>query len=154
MHDDLAGLIVDAALKLDPHPAMALVGAAIAPGDYGVGENEERGIITAVLPQALHVEPKFVIEHGLKSAARNVSVSVSIDRVADLHVVSRHALGDCPRSAADTEKPANDFLPGADLGKRAVPTWIKIDPERLGMGIDRCLFHSVRTNVPTVPPVR
>src|ERR1700756_3380557 len=125
MHDDLARLIVDAALKLDPHPAMALVGAAIAPGDYGVGENEERSIIATVLSQALHVEPKFMIEHRLKPTARNVSVSVSVDGVAYLHVVSRHALGDCPRSAADTEKPAHYFLPGANLGKGAVPAWIK-----------------------------
>src|SRR5207253_6836069 len=87
----------------------------------------------------------FVIEYRLEPGTRNIAFSVPVDGVAHLHVISRHALGDRPRGAADPEKPAHHFLPRADLGKSAVPTRIEINLERLGMGIDRCLFHSVRT---------
>jgi len=145
VHYDLARLIVDPALKLHPHPAVALVDAAIAPRRHCIGESEERCTFAAFLTQPLHVEIKFAVEHRLEPAARNISVSVPVDGVADLHVISRHALGDRPRSAADPEKPAHHFLACADLGKSAVPTRIEINLERLGMGIDRCLFHSVRT---------
>src|SRR5207253_6867674 len=93
----------------------------------------------------LDVKVKFAVEHRLESAARNVPVSLPIHGIADLHVVSRHALGDRPRRATDPEKPAHHFLPCADLGKSTVPAGIKIDLERLGMGIDRCLFHGVTT---------
>ena len=48
-------------------------------------------------------------------------------------------------SAADSEKPAHHFLSRADLGKGAVPTGIKINPERLGMSIEDFVFHGVRT---------
>src|SRR5206468_10139140 len=90
-------------------------------------------------------EIKFAVEHGLQAVARNVAVSVSVDGVAHFHVVSRHALGDSPRGATDPEEPAHHFLPCADLGKSAVPTRIEINPECLGMGIDRFLLHGVRT---------
>jgi hypothetical protein len=86
-----------------------------------------------------------VIEHRLQPGARNVSVGVPIDGVAYFHVVSRHALRDCPGSAADPEKPAHHFLSRANFGKGSVPARIEIDPERLGMGINRFLFHGVRT---------
>jgi hypothetical protein len=66
---------------------------------------------------------------------------VSIDGVAHLHVVSRHALGNRARSASDPEKPAHHFLTRADFGKRAVPSRIEIDPKRFGMGIGCFVFH-------------
>src|SRR4029434_5249912 len=97
--------------------------------------------------QRTHVEIKAAVEHRLQPVARNVPVSVSIDGVAHLHVVSRHTLGNRARSASDPETPAHHFLPGADLCERAVPSGIEIDLERLGMGIDRFVFHGVRTEV-------
>src|SRR5204863_7204973 len=102
-------------------------------------------IIAALLSQALYVEIKLAVEHRLQPAARNVAIGVPVNGVAHLHVVSRHAFRDCPGGASDPEKPAHHFLSRADLGKSAVPTRIEINLERLGMGIDRCLFHSVRT---------
>src|SRR5262245_46492631 len=91
------------------------------------------------------MEIKFAVEHRLKPSARNVAVGVPVNCVAHFHVVSRHALRDRARSATDAEKPAHYFLPGTNLGKRPVPTRIEIDLQRLGMGIDRFLFHGVRT---------
>ena len=145
MHHDLARLIVDAALKFHSHPAVAFVAAAIASRHHRIGESKERSSIAALLPEPLHVEIKFAVEHRLQPAARNVAVSVSVDGVAHFHVISRHALRDCPGRAADPEKPAHHFLSRANLRKSAVPARIEIDLERLGMGIDRFLFHSVRT---------
>src|SRR5438093_13540956 len=110
--------------------------AAVASRHYCIGESEERGSIGALLPQPLHIEVEFAVEHRLQPVARNVAVSVPVDGVAHFHVVSRHALGDCARSTADSEKPAHHFLSRADLGKGAVPARIEIDLERLGMGID------------------
>ena len=99
----------------------------------------------ATYTQPLHVEIKLTVEHRLQPVARNVAVSVPVDGVAHFHVVSRHALRDCPRGAADPEKPAHYLLARANLCKSAVPTRIEINLERFGMGIDRCLFHGVRT---------
>src|SRR5439155_796368 len=82
-----------------------------------ISESEERSVVAALLSQPLHVEVKFAIEHRLQPVARNIAVCVPVDGVAHLHVVSRHALGDCARSAADSEKPAHHFLSAADLGK-------------------------------------
>ena len=147
MHHDLARLIVGAALELDSHPAVALVSAAITPRHHGIGESEERSVIAALRSQSLDVEPEFVVEHRLEPVARNVSVNVPVDGVAYFHVVSRHALCDRPRSAADPEKPAHHFLSRADLGKGAVPARIEINPERLGMRVERFLFHDVRTEL-------
>ena len=144
MHDDLARFVIGAALKLDPHPAVALVSAAIAPRYHSVGESEERSVVAALLAEPFHVEFKFAVEHCLQPAARNVSLGVTIDGIAHLHVVSGHALGDRARSAADAEKPAHHFLSRADLGKRAKPPRIKINSERLGMGIGCFLFHGMR----------
>src|SRR5439155_9880965 len=144
VHHDLAGLIFGAALKLDPHPAVAFAGATIAPRHHCIGESEERSSIGALLPQPLHIEIKFAVEHRLEPVARNVAVSVTVDGIAHLHVISRHALRDCPGSATDAEKPAHHFLACADLGKSAVPARIEIDLQRLGMGIEWFLFHGVR----------
>src|SRR6478736_8422674 len=145
MHHGLAGLIVGAALKLDPHPTVALGRAAKAPSHHRICESEKRSIIAALLSQALYVEIKLAVEHRLQPAARNVAIGVAVNGVAYLHVVSRHALRDCPRGAADPEKPAHHFLPCADLRKSAVPARIKINLQRFGMSVDRCLFHGVRT---------
>src|SRR5437762_9987998 len=68
-------------------------------------------------------------------------MSVAVDGVAHFHVVCQHAFGDGSRDAAHPEKPAHHFLSRTDLGKRAVPAGIKINPERLGMAIVRFLFH-------------
>src|SRR5262249_31699042 len=57
------------------------------------------------------------------------------------------AFGNRARSASDPEKPAHHFLAGADLCERAVPPRIQIDLECLGMGIDRFVFHGVRTEM-------
>ncbi len=142
VHHDLARLVMEAALELDPHPAVTFVAAAKAAGHDRIGKGEEGGVIRSLLPEALDDEIKLAIEHRLEPAARNVAIRAPVDRVAHLHVVGRHALGDRAGGAADPEKPAHHLLPGADLGKSAIPAWIEVDLEGLGMGVNHVAFIS------------
>ena len=143
MHHDLARLIVDAALEFDSHPAVEFMAAAVASRHHRVGKGEEGSVIAALLPEPLDVEIKLVVEHCLQPPARDITLRVPINGVAHLHIVSRDALRDRPRGAADAEKPAYHLLPGADLGERSVPTRIEVDPQRLRMCINRFLFHII-----------
>jgi len=45
--------------------------------------------------------------------------------------VSGNRLGNRSRRRADGEKPSRDFLPAADLRKRAVSAGVQIDRQRL-----------------------
>src|SRR5438105_7068482 len=134
MHDDLARLIVDAALEFDSHPAVEFMAAAVASGYHGVGKGKEGSIITALFPEPFHVEIELAVEHGLQPPARDITLGVPVNGVAYFHVVRRHTFGDGSGRAADAKKPAYHLLPGADLGKGSVPAWIEIDPERFRMG--------------------
>ena len=87
MHEDLAGLIVRTALKLDSHPAVALVRALEAARDHGVGEGKKRGRVAAGAAQPLDIQLEFPVEHRLKSAFRDIALAATVDRIADLHVV-------------------------------------------------------------------
>ena len=87
----------------------------------------------------------LVLEHRLESRARNVAVGFAVDRVTDRHVVGGHALRDGARSTAHLEKPAHDFLPGADFGKTVVhghtiSPEADIAPNRIG--IDTGAYYS------------
>src|SRR4030095_7015877 len=95
-------------------------------------------------------EIELPVKHRLQPLARDIALSMPINGVAHFHVVSRHALGDCPRRAADAEKPAHHLLPGADLRERSVPARIEIDLQRLRMRINCFLFH-VAADIPRLP---
>jgi hypothetical protein len=134
-------LIVRAALEFDSHPPVEFMAAAVASRHHCIGKGEERSVITALLGEPLHIKIELAVEHRLQPLARDITLRVSIDSVTHFHVVSRHALRDRARRAADTEKPAHHLLPGADLSERSVPARIEIDLQRLRMGINRFLFH-------------
>src|SRR5689334_17420536 len=99
MHYDLARLIVRSALKLDPHPPVALIVSAVASSDDRIGEGEKAGVIAALSAESFHVEIEFPVKHGLQATARDISLGTTVDRVAYFHVVGRHALSDCPSRA-------------------------------------------------------
>ena len=85
--------------------------------------------------EALEVQRVLVVEHRLEARPADVALGLAVDGVADGHVVGGHALGDGARGAADPEEPADDLLPGADLGERAVAPSVEVDRQRLGVGI-------------------
>ena len=127
--DDLAVVVPRVSLKFDAHPAMALVGALIVAGRHGVGEGEESSAVSPRGLQPLQIEAVFVVEHALQPLARDVALATAVDRIADGHVIGGHGFGNRAGRAADLEKPARDFLPGADFGKSAVEERIEIDLE-------------------------
>src|SRR4051794_26961262 len=135
-------------LELDPHPAVALVPAAVTPGHHGVGEGEERRLVTTLLAEAVEVELELVIQHRLEPALGDVAVRLAVDRVADRHVIGRHGFRDRARSTSGPEEPPGDLLPGADLGDRAVPAEVQVDLQGLLQGV-RAGFHGAP---PAVPP--
>ena len=51
------------------------------------------------------------------------------------------ALAIVPAAPADAEQPARDFLPGADLGQRAVRCRIEIDFECLAVRVEWIAGH-------------
>ena len=134
---DLAGLVPRVGLELHAHPAVALVAAAVAAGDHGVGEGEERRVVAALVAEPVQVELELVVEHRLQPTLGDVAVGLAVDRVADRHVVGRHRLGDRAGGSAGAEEPAGDLLAGADLGDRAVPAQIEVDLQGLLQGV-RC----------------
>ena len=66
---------------------------------------------------------------------RDIAARPAVDRVADRHVVGRHALRHRAGGAADAEEPAHHFLPRADLGERAIPARVQVDLQRLLQGV-------------------
>src|SRR6266699_3299675 len=152
VHHDLARLIVDAALEFNPHPAVEFMAAAVASRHHCIGKGEERSVIAALFGEPLHIKIELAVEHRLQPLARDITLRVPIDSVTHFHVVSRHALRDRPRRPADAEKPTHHLLPGADLRERPVPARIEIDLQRLGMGINRFLFHVAADFRPSSEP--
>ena len=129
-------------LEFHAHPAVALVAAAVAAGHHCVGEREECVLVPTVLAEPGDVELELVVEHRLQPVHRDVAAGLAVDRVTDCHVVRGDGLRDGARCAAGTEEPARHLLPGADLGDRAVPPWVEVDPERLLQGLGGGSVHS------------
>ena len=77
------------------------------------------------------IQALLVREHLLEPLAADVALTVTVDRVADLHIVGRHTLRNRAGGAACLEKPATDFLPGANLGEGAVTAGVEIDLQGL-----------------------
>src|SRR6266480_115266 len=72
----------------------------------------------------------FMVQHRSETDATDIPVGRSINRVAEGHVVSRHRLRDCARSAADKEEPARHFLAGSNFREGPVTFGVKINLER------------------------
>ncbi len=114
-------------LEPDAEPAVGLVLAAVALGGDGVGKDEEPGRVSALGVEPLAQQAELVIEHRVRALLADVALARPVDGVAERHVVGRHRLGDRAGRAADAEEPSGHFLPGADLGERAVETRVEVD---------------------------
>src|SRR5690242_18757595 len=87
---------------------------------HSVGKHEEAAAFTAT-----HIEPfdealPLRIEHRLQTLTAHVTRSVTIQGIADGHIICGNRLGDTSRGMTHLKKPACDFLPGANLRKCAV----------------------------------
>ena len=57
-----------------------------------------------------------------------------------------------PAAPPDAEEPAHHFLPGADLGERAVASRVQIDPQRFRMRILHVIVDGKRDHDGILPP--
>src|SRR5437773_5634369 len=96
----------------------------------GVGKNKKRARVPHLLIEPLEQKPVLVVEHRLEPGPANVAIGRAINRVAELHVVSRHRLRDRAGCAANLEKATRHFLPGADFRESPVALPVEIDLER------------------------
>ncbi len=123
-------------LEFNTHPAVAFVGAFVIPRRDGIGEREKGGGIAAASGEAFDVQILLVVEHVLESLTADVARSFAVDGITDLHVVGGNAFCDGASRTTDAEKPAGDFLPGADLCECPVATLVEISLEGFISGGD------------------
>ena len=140
---DLAGLIVGAALELDPHPAVAFV-SPLKLRATTVSAKAKKAVVSPRSGPAARYSAQIRgrASPGAGRARRNAR-PVRRWRRSPACRKRRCSSRRCPRRRRP-EKPAHHFLARADLGKGAVPARIEIDLERLRMGIDWFLFHGLR----------
>ncbi len=127
MNDDLARFAARRWLEANTQPAMRFIVFLETPGCESVGENKKRSLVSEFLFQALHQKVVFVVEHGVQAHPTYVTISGSVDRITESHVVSRHRLCDGPGRPADVKKTARHFLARANFGERPVLLPIEID---------------------------
>ena len=139
VNDNLAVFVSRMRLKLDPHPTVAFRDALIPSGRHCIRECKEGARIAANVPQSVQIQLMLIVQHCLQSLATDVARCAAIDCITDFHVIGGHALRDCPRTTSDPEKPAYDFLPGADLSKGPVTSWVEIDIQRFLMSVEGVL---------------
>src|SRR2546423_1649628 len=120
MDNDLARLLSRIGLETDPKPAMRFAPMFKAARSDRVGKNEKGLFGAEFLVEALDKEIVLVVEHRLKTNAANVTVSGSVNGVAECHVIGGHGLGDCARCAAHAKEPASYFLARTDFSERAI----------------------------------
>ena len=142
MQDDLVRYLIRRRLEADADPAVAFLAFPEPLRRDGIGEGEKGGPVGAVFPDARKEQVEFPFQHAFEPAARNIApvLGGAVYFVAELHVVGGHGLGDRAGGGAGLEKPAGDFLAGADFDDGAVFQRIQID--RKGF-FDRA-WHIVR----------
>ena len=152
VQEHLAGRAERRLLKAQADPGMPLALAVVRGGRDRVGEGEEAGLRPALGGQTIDQQLVLVLQHLLQALARDVTLGMAVDGVADPHVVGRHALGDGARGTPGLEEMADDLLPRPDLGERAVGGTVEVDGQRLAFGgrarIRGLLVHAVNLTTP------
>src|SRR5262245_2736596 len=62
----------------------------------------------------------------MQALSAHIPIGPSVDRIADGHVVGRHALGDGASGTADPEKPSCNFLSRTNFSESAVLGGVQI----------------------------
>tara|TARA_Y100001954_G_scaffold237987_1_gene303673 strand:- start:1316 stop:1669 length:354 start_codon:yes stop_codon:yes gene_type:complete len=114
-------------LEADPHPSMAFVVFLVIEGGNCIGEGKEVGFGTSVFRQPLLEQLVFVGHHLNKSLARYVAARVTVNSVAELHVVGRNGLGYRTGGSSGLKKMAGYFLTCTYFGKSTVLRCIEVD---------------------------
>src|SRR5215510_8397497 len=106
-----------------------LLPAEAARGDR-VRENEKCAFVSTRFVEPLKQKVELILQHRLKTLAADVTLSRAVDCVAYGHVIGRDRFRHRTSGAARSEKPARDFLAGADFSKRAVFCSVDVNPQR------------------------
>ena len=122
-------------LKTDAHPSMTLVVLLVIECGNGVGEGKEMSGCASCFGQPFLQETIFVGHHLHQPFSRHVAAGVSIDRIAELHVIGRHGLGYGTGRPTCLKEITSDLLSGPDFRKGTVLAGIEIDPQ--GFFFDR-----------------
>src|SRR2546421_7238666 len=120
MDDDLARLPSRLGLKTDSKPAMRFAAMFKTARRDCVGKNEKCFFGAEFLVEALDEQIVLVVEHRLETNAANVTVSRSVNRVAECHVIGGHGLGHCARRAAHAKESASNFLARTNFSEGAI----------------------------------
>ena len=127
MNDDLATFVARVGLEIYAKPAVAFVGAMKISRGNSISAGEKRGGISSIFLEAFEIQLLFVVKHGLKPVAANIAFALSVDGIADLHIISRDTFGNCSGSGSGLKKPANDLLTRADFSKSTVSPGVQVD---------------------------
>jgi hypothetical protein len=94
---------------------------------HGIGDHEEFGFFPSLCVQLLDQFAVLTIQHCLQPGAAHILWCLSVQGIADGHIVTGNRFGNCRRCLADVKEPARHFLSGSDLRKRAEPGCVQID---------------------------
>ena len=74
---------------------MALPFAIVRRRGHGVSKSKKAGGGIALGGEAIDQQAVLMLHHLLETFARDIALRMAIDGIANPHVVSGHALGDC-----------------------------------------------------------
>jgi hypothetical protein len=126
---------------------MRFVSQLEASGGDGIGEHKEGPMAADLFVESLDQEVVFSIQHRLQPDAPYVTISGTVDGVAERHIVGRHRFSDSAGGATHLKKPAGYLLTGPDFGERAVLLGIEINLERFFVRSDIHFGVHLRLNM-------
>src|SRR5690606_29581043 len=94
----------------------------------------------ALRRESLREQRVFVVEHEREALLRDITWRLSVNGVAEVHVVRGDRLRHRARRAARLEENPRHFLARADLGERSILRLVEIDRERLAVGREQLLL--------------
>src|SRR6266481_6636929 len=136
VQQDVIGKAPGLRLKAQPDPSMRVIGSGeVARGD-GIHKGKEASVRPASLLQLGEQLGPLVSQHRFQALLRYVTRTGTVEIVADLLVVSGNSFRHRAGGASHDEKPAGDFLSGADFGEGTERGGIEINGERFVVSVE------------------
>src|SRR4029077_7385904 len=86
----------------------------------GIGEDKERFLGPEFSIQPFDQKIVLVVQHCLEANPADIAVSLSVNGVAESHVIGGHGLGDCAGCAAHAKESACYLLSRANFSEGAI----------------------------------
>src|SRR5215469_8689764 len=133
-------------LKAQTDPTVSFVRSGVVTCGNGVHKTEKAGLRSASFVQLVEQLSPFAIQHGIEALSGYIARAGTVEIIANLLVVGRDGFGNGSGGSSDDQKPARDFLTGADFGERTKDRRIQIEGKRLVMSVE--LFSDRHRNSP------